>query len=82
MLLLFGADAGPENLAQGKPTLQNSIGWDGESDRAVDGDSNGRYWQGSCSHTNVDEPWWSVDLGDSYEVTSVTISNREDCCGK
>ena len=57
--------------------MQNSIGWSGESDRAVDDETDGNYWSGSCSHTNDEDPWWAVDLGNTYEVTSVVVFNRE-----
>ena len=37
----------------------------------------------SCSHSwNEDEPWWVVDMQAVYNVTSVKVRNRLDCCGK
>ena len=38
----------------------------------------------SCSHTAADgaeNPWWRVDLGQSYAIDTVKITNRGDCCG-
>ncbi|KAI8496672.1 hypothetical protein Bbelb_253270 [Branchiostoma belcheri] len=36
-----------------------------------------------CTHTNeVYQPWWKVDLEDTYTVNRVSILNRGDCCGK
>ena len=33
----------------------------------------------SCSHTKANsDPWWRVDLGEAYEVTRVSITNRGD----
>ena len=38
---------------------------------------------GSCTHTNADrDPWWRVDLGEAYEVTRVSITNRGDTVPK
>ena len=25
--------------------------------------------------------WWEVDLGSNFEVASVEVTNRQDCCG-
>nr|XP_006823544.1 PREDICTED: fucolectin-1-like [Saccoglossus kowalevskii] len=37
----------------------------------------------SCSHTALEEnSWWKVDLGDSYWITEVVITNRQDCCSE
>jgi hypothetical protein len=48
---------------------------------AVDGNTDGNYWDGSVSQTNSEiSPWWQVDLGAAAEVGSVTIWNRTDCC--
>ncbi|CAC5416404.1 unnamed protein product [Mytilus coruscus] len=35
-----------------------------------------------CSHTMCNEVnyWWAVDIGRVYNVNSVTIYNRQDCC--
>ena len=57
--------------------------------RAVDGDSNAKYGypEVSCSSTYTWDPlithaWWMVDLQKDYQIESITIQNREDCCGK
>lgn len=51
--------------------------------RAVDGNSDGRWTSGSCTHTrNQENPWLVIDLQDSYEVTHIKIKNRKDCCSK
>lgn len=70
------------NLARGKNTKQSSTGFGGASSRAVDGNRNGQWRGGSCTHTNKDaKPWWRVDLGSSQKVKKVKLSNRADCCG-
>ncbi|XP_055506137.1 uncharacterized protein LOC129706143 [Leucoraja erinacea] len=35
----------------------------------------------SCTHTNTTaNPWWRVDLGRTFVIAAVRISNRLDCC--
>ena len=66
-----------------RATFQMDMGWNGASSRAVDGNGDGSYWSHSCTHTlNHPEAWWAVDLGEETEITSVSISNRADCCCK
>ncbi|XP_072050141.1 uncharacterized protein [Amphiura filiformis] len=69
------------SIATGKPAFQSSNGREGSihgpASNAVDGnlspDFNGR----SCTLTQSEgQPWWYVDLGREYEVTSVKIVNR------
>ena len=49
---------------------------------AVDGNRNQNFSAGSCTHTlkNSAGSWWMVDLLGVYNISSVTIYNREDCC--
>ena len=71
-----------ENLAYQKDTAQSSIGDQGVSSRAVDGNSNTRWNGGSCAHTlDEKQPWWRVDLGNVELVNEVYVVNRGDCCG-
>lgn len=49
---------------------------------AIDGYPESHFHIGSCTHTNEDRnPWWKVDLLQPYVITSITITNRGDCCG-
>lgn len=79
----FGAIA-PKNLAlRGKATQSNLIDnpYSGYCDasNAIDGNRNPHLFEGSCSSTDDQtNPWWRVDLLDSYIITSVTITNRGD----
>lgn len=69
------------NVALGKPTSQSTIAYQGESSRAVDGNTSGRYADKSVTHTDFEAaPWWRVDLGAAYQVQSVILFNRTDCC--
>lgn len=78
---------GDRILSALKPTFQSSTLWNGVSGRAIDGNINGVYDRGSCTHTGVgpgkqrtSNPWWAVDLGSAKKVSSVRITARSDCC--
>eukprot|EP00978_Attheya_sp_CCMP212_P033015 scaffold131467_cov85-Attheya_sp.AAC.1 len=52
---------------------------------AVDGNVDGMFWNGTCSHTRtlVNNPWWQVDLEGPYEIHDFFIYNRiVDCCSE
>ncbi|MBU1750433.1 MAG: discoidin domain-containing protein, partial [Chloroflexi bacterium] len=69
------------NLALGRPATQNSTYYSGTADRAVDGNTDGNYYNGSVSHTGRNlYSWWQVDLGSVQWVDAVQIWNRTDCC--
>jgi uncharacterized repeat protein (TIGR01451 family) len=73
------------NLALGKPVAQSSTlpGYATAGPAgAVDGNTDGNFFDGSVTHTNLENnPWWQVDLGASATVNSIAIWNRTDCCG-
>uniref|UniRef100_UPI003AACDDDB fucolectin-4-like n=1 Tax=Centroberyx gerrardi TaxID=166262 RepID=UPI003AACDDDB len=53
----------------------------GDASNAIDGNREPNFEAGSCSCTDQQtDPWWRVDLLDTYVVTSITITNRGDCC--
>ncbi|XP_034409591.1 fucolectin-6-like [Cyclopterus lumpus] len=55
----------------------------GAASSAIDGNRNSKFHSGSCTHTDKEKnPWWRVDLLESYIVTSVIVINREDCCSE
>ncbi|HNR08862.1 MAG TPA: discoidin domain-containing protein [Saprospiraceae bacterium] len=65
------------NLSQNKTTSQ-STNFDGgnsfPASRAVDGSLT------NFSHTGQQlQPWWQVDLGNTYTVSSIKITNRVGC---
>ena len=71
------------NLASGKPASQSSTYASADASRAVDGNTDGNWFNGSVSHTNNDAgAWWQVDLGNGqaveYPIESVSIWNRTD----
>lgn len=77
-----------KNWAQGALTAQSSTGWGGVSSRAVDGNTDGNFWGGSVTHTDLQPtPWWIVDLGNIHpnsttKIDNITIYNRTDCCAE
>ncbi|XP_064911339.1 uncharacterized protein LOC135578892 isoform X2 [Columba livia] len=73
---------GAQNVALGRPATQSSL-LDATSGagNAVDGNQDGNWEHGSCTHTTEEpEPWWRVDLGARHAVYAVTVTNRRDCC--
>ena len=49
--------------------------------KAVDGSRSSNGVLKQCSQTKLQaDPWWVVDLGASYAVKNVIITNRGDCC--
>ncbi|XP_010567630.1 PREDICTED: alanine aminotransferase 1 [Haliaeetus leucocephalus] len=70
------------NAALGRPASQSSVFPNiSIAVNAVDGNRDGVWQHGSCSHTRRErEPWWSVDLGGRRAVAAVVVKNRQDCC--
>lgn len=73
---------GVEEVAKGMPTAQSSVAWDGYPARAVDGNTNGAFSAGSCTHTGSQsgDRWWRVDLGRTVDVSSIELWDRTDSC--
>ncbi|XP_046567008.1 fucolectin-1-like [Haliotis rubra] len=69
-----------DNVALGKPAVQNSIGFSAGPGRAVDGNGDLIFEGSSCSYTPSSTgdplPWWRVDLQKVVNVEAVTIANR------
>ncbi|XP_074509085.1 uncharacterized protein LOC141778617 [Sebastes fasciatus] len=87
LLLLLGTCSAYtyQNVAlRGKATQSVRYGdLYGDAYNAIDGNRESNYLAGSCTHTVVQaNPWWRVDLLESYIVTSVIITNRGDCCAE
>jgi hypothetical protein len=78
-----GGAAAPTNLAQGKSANQSStLPGTPSANVALDGNTDGNFFDGSVTATNLDSnAWWQVDLGASASISSVTVFNRTDCCG-
>ena len=73
------------NVALNKPATQSTYhGLYGRPENVVDGNKNTSISQ--CTHTafadsNPDR-WWRVDLQGMFEIHTVVITNRGDCCGE
>ncbi|XP_059195109.1 fucolectin-4-like [Centropristis striata] len=85
LLLLLGMCSAYtyQNVAlRGKATQSDRLGnLYGAASNAIDGNRESNYDAGSCTHTvSQANPWWRVDLLETYIVTSVVITNRGDCC--
>ena len=63
------------NVALWRPTFQSGVMMGRGSSLAVDGNTDPR----ACSTTNpTKNPWWAVDLGATFNLTSVAVSQRAD----
>lgn len=72
------ASARLPDVAIGKPATQSSAGF-APANLAVDGNTDGDFFDGSVSHTGYDEnAWWQVDLQQSYDIEEIDIWNRSD----
>ncbi len=82
-IAVSGGTGGFSNLAVSKAAVQSSTySASTIASKAVDGNTDGNFWDGSVSHTNQDaNAWWQVDLGASATVSSIVVWNRTDCCG-
>lgn len=83
----FSQDLG-ENLALGMDTSQSTTDFQGDSYKAVDGNTSGFFDNGnlegnSVTHTeDLPNSWWRVDLGAEYELSVIRIYNRDDEAGR
>ena len=79
-----GGASTPTDLALGQTATQSSTlpGYSTAGPgSATDGNTNGNFFSGSVTHTNLEaNAWWQVDLGASATVNSIVVWNRTDCC--
>ncbi|XP_002731582.1 uncharacterized protein LOC100377761 [Saccoglossus kowalevskii] len=72
-----------ENIALKGTASQSSTAYDGPANYAIDGNDDSIYGDKSCSHTAKEQSaWWKLDLGDTYSISQVVITNRQDCCSE
>lgn len=77
-----GSNTAPVNVALGKPATQaGTFDSNTPASKAVNGDTTSTY-SSDISHTSPSNPtaWWEVDLGAEYNISSVVVFNRADCC--
>ena len=72
--------SGDRNVAPNGTATQSSVASGGVAKRAIDGNTKGSYGAGTSTHTREPDkdPWWEVDLGQSYPIESITVWNRTD----
>jgi hypothetical protein len=81
LLLSYGNVSAQSNVALKKQVSQSSLDHQGSAARAVDGNTNGAWTAYSVTHTrNENGAWLQVDLGAAYDITSIKLYNRTDCC--
>ena len=74
---------GPNGVRVCGAASSSTVGWGGEPGFALDGNTDGSFDAGSCSHTDNPEgapAWWQVDLGRACAVQRVVVHHRTDCC--
>ena len=72
--------SGADNIARTGQASQSSTTFGGDAQRAIDGETNGHYFDGeSVTHTaNEEQPWWEVDLGREMDIDEVRVFFRSD----
>jgi len=71
---------GAENVATRGAASQSSTAFDGPAPLAIDGDTDGRYFEAkSTTHTeSPGDPWWEVDLKAAGPIDRIVVWNRTD----
>jgi hypothetical protein len=72
--------SGQENVAVTGSATQSSTDYQGEAARAIDGNTNGHYFEAqSTTHTRLEaSPWWEVDLRRARPIDRIVLWNRTD----
>ena len=83
-VVLPAATIAQTNVALGKSAFSSLVYHAGYStpDKAVDGNTQGNYYAapGIFHSAGPTNEWWYVDLGASYDISSIVFYNRTDCC--
>ncbi|HVX14352.1 MAG TPA: PVC-type heme-binding CxxCH protein [Pirellulales bacterium] len=71
---------GGRNVARHGKATQKNTGYGGEASRAIDGNTSGSFGGNGQTHTeeNTPDPWWEVDLGETYPLERIVVYNRSD----
>jgi hypothetical protein len=71
--------SGGSNVARTGQATQSSVDYGGTPERAIDGNTSGKYTENSTTHTAHDDaPWWEVDLLSEQPLDQLRIWNRTD----
>lgn len=70
-----------DNLALNGDASQSTTRFSGNANRAIDGNTNGVWGNGSVTHTaNAPNQWWQVDISANKAIGDINIFNRTNCC--
>ena len=68
-----------EIVSKGTTATQSTTDFEGKAERAVDGNTSGKYTDNSTTHTAISSnPWWEVDLGKAVAIDKIVVWNRTD----
>lgn len=68
-----------ENLALQSKASQSSTSYEGPAALAIDGNTDGRFEQGSVTHTATEsDPWFELELAEVSKVDQVRVWTRTD----
>ena len=71
------------NLALTGSVTQSDTDFNGVARRAIDGETDGEYINGSVTHTSdSSDAFLQVDLATSSDINQIVIWNRTDCCAE
>lgn len=72
--------SGGTNVARRGRASQKNTASGGDASRGIDGNKSGVYTDGGQTHTEeeTDQPWWEVDLGESYPIDQINVFNRTE----
>ena len=76
--------SGTENISSKGEASQISTDYGGEAKRAIDGNTNGNYFEAnSVTHTAAGkDPWWELDFKSEQMIDRLAIWNRTDSAGE
>jgi putative heme-binding domain-containing protein len=68
------------NVARKGRASQRTTAHGGEAAKAIDGNTSGKFGDGSVTHTeeNTGRPFWELDLGQALPIDEIVIYNRTD----
>jgi putative heme-binding domain-containing protein len=68
------------NVARKGRASQRTTAHGGDAAKAIDGNTSGKFADGSVTHTeeNTGRPFWEVDLGQEVPIDEIVIFNRTD----
>jgi putative heme-binding domain-containing protein len=69
-----------QNIARKGKATQKNTAFGGDANKAIDGNKSGNYSDGGQSHTEegTANPWWELDLGAEFPISSIAVWNRTD----